>query len=80
MNNKGVGTVFCLIAAILTSARYLSAAVFLSGVTSWDSALFQQGLSYIGSPLKLASIASLIVGIVFLGFGVYQDGKNKKGD
>lgn len=34
MNNKGVGAIFCLISAILISARYISAAVFMSGVNS----------------------------------------------
>ena len=79
MNNKGVGAVFCLIAAILMSARYITAAVFMSNVTGWDSNLFQSGLLYIGSPLKIASIASLAVGILFLGFGLYQDFKDPKG-
>lgn len=78
MNNKGVGAVFCLIAAILMSARYITAAVFMSNGVSWNSDLFQSGLSYIGSPLKIAAIVSLVAGIVFLGVGLYQDGKKSK--
>ena len=78
MNNKGVGAVFCLIAAILMSARYISAAVFISNVSTWDSALFQSALSYVGSPLKIAAIVSLVVGIVFLAVGLYQDIKHPK--
>lgn len=78
MNNKGIGAVFCLIAAILMSARYVSAAVFMSNVTSWDSALFHSGLSYIGPSLMIASIVSLAVGIAFLCCGLYQDAKSKK--
>ena len=78
MNNKGVGAVFCLIASILTAARYLSAAIFMSGVSSWDSELFQVGLSYTGSLLQWAAVAALIAGVAFLGMGLYQDVKNSE--
>ena len=78
MNNKGVGAVFCLISAILMSARYLSAAVFMSNASSWDASLFQYGLSYIGSPLKVASVVALVAGIVFLGYGLCQDVKSRR--
>ena len=78
MNNKGVGAVFCLISAVLASARYIAAAIFMSNVMSWDSSLFQAGLSYVGSPLKAAAILALIAGICFLGYGVVQDFKKKE--
>ncbi len=73
MNNKGVGAVFCLIASVLTAARYMSAAIFMSGVSSWNSALFRAGLEYIGPALPTASVVALAAGIVFLGIGIYQD-------
>lgn len=76
-NNKGAGAIFCLISAILTSARYIAAAIFMSNVTSWDSSLFQAGLSYVGSPLKVAAIVALIAGICFLGYGLLQDLKKQ---
>ena len=75
MNNKGVGAIFCLISAVLTSARYIAAATFMSNVTGWDSSTFNAGLSYVGSPLKVAAIIALIAGICFLGYGVFQDFK-----
>ena len=79
MNNKGVGAIFCLISAILASTRYLAAAIFMSNATSWDSSLFQAGLSYAGTPLKTAAIIALITGICFLAYGVFQDaGKRDK--
>ena len=78
MNNKGVGVFFCLIAALLMAARYLSAAVFMSGVASWSAELYQSGLSYVGSPLKIASIAALIAGIAFLAAGVVQELRGKQ--
>ena len=80
MNNKGSGAVFCLIAAILAAARYIAAAVFMSNVTSWNAELFQCGLDYVGSPLKIMAVISLIVGIVFLVLGVCQDLRKTKKD
>lgn len=80
MNNKVVGSIFCLISALLMSARYLTAGIFMSGMNSWGSDLFSQGLEYIGSPLKIASIIALIVGIIFLLYGVYQDLKKSQSE
>ena len=56
MNNKGVGAIFCLISALLFAARYLAAAIFMSGTQSWDAVLFSHALSYGGAPLLIASI------------------------
>ncbi len=66
MNNKGIGTVFCLISALLISAKYISAAIFMSGVSSWDAALFVAGLGYVGPVLTIASIIALIIGKVIV--------------
>ena len=40
------------------------------------SELFRAGLSYTGSSLKWAAVLALIVGVAFLGIGIYQDVKN----
>lgn len=75
MNNKGVGVTFCLICTILISAKYISAAIFMSNVNSWDASLFKSGLDYVGPFLSRASIVALIIGILFLGYGLYTDKK-----
>ena len=43
MNNKGVGAVFCLIAAILMSARYIAAAItaLVAGICFLGYGVFQ---------------------------------------
>lgn len=66
MGKRGVGAIFCLIAAILFSARYIVAAIFMSGASSWDDALFAAGLKYVGSPLLALSSISFIIGIGYL--------------
>lgn len=75
MNNKGVGAVFCLISALLMSARYLSAAIFMSSAGSWSADMFSSALSYVGAPLLVFSILALIVGVGFLICGIVQDRK-----
>lgn len=66
MNNKGVGVTFCLI-----SAKYISASMFMSNVTSWYASLFHSGLEYVGPFLSRASIVALIIGLLFLEYGLY---------
>lgn len=75
MGKRGVGAIFCLIAAILFSTRYLAAAVFMSGVSSWDRVLFAAGLEYVGSPLLTLSIVSLIIGIGYLAWAEVSEKK-----
>ena len=77
MNNKGVGAIFCLIAAILMSARYLSAAIFMSSVQTWSAELFRSGLQYVGPMLPVCAIAALLAGLAFLTAGILQDRRNK---
>lgn len=75
MNKRGVGVIFCLISSILFSTRYIAAAIFMSGVLSWDKGLFDAGLEYVGTPLLFLSILSLIVGIIYL---VWEENLHEK--
>ena len=77
MNNKGVGAIFCLIAALLISARYLTAAVFMSNLTSWDAETFQLSKEYTGPVLTILAVIALVVGIGFLVYGMLGDRKGK---
>lgn len=78
MNKRGTGAVFILISAILFSAKYISAAIFGSGVTSWDQQLFQSMLSYIGTSLNTLSILALLIGIAYICWAEYEALKPKK--
>ena len=66
MNRRAAGTVFCLIAALLLSAKYIAAAIYLSGSISWDAELFRSGLTYVGGTLTVCALLALIVGVAFL--------------
>lgn len=75
MNNKGVGVTFCLISAILVSTKYISVAMFMSNLATKDTSLFKKGLEYVGPFLSIEAILAMIIGILFLGYGLYTDSK-----
>ncbi|MBD8036679.1 hypothetical protein H9635_07990 [Solibacillus sp. A46] len=78
MNKRGTGVAFIAIAAFLFSAKYISAAIFGSGVLSWNEELFNAMLTNVGSPLNVGSIIALIIGIAYLAWGEYEEFKSKK--
>ena len=50
----------------------------MSGVASWNATLFAAGLEYVGPFLAIAAGIAFIIGILFLGYGLYQDIKKIK--
>lgn len=66
MGRRFTGVMFCLIATLLISAKYISAAIFGSNVSSWDSGLFNAMLKYVGGTLSVFSLIALIIGIAYL--------------
>ena len=73
MNNKGVGAIFCLIAAILTGVKYIAAAIFMSGTASWSADIFKDAMGYVGSLPTILSIVALVIGVLFLAIGFAKD-------
>jgi hypothetical protein len=69
MGRRSTGLGFCGIAAFLYATRYITAAIFGSGVSSWNSDLFHALLQYVGNSLTILSVISLIVGISYLVMG-----------
>lgn len=78
MNKRGAGVTFIAIAAFLFASKYISAAIFGSGVLSWNETLFQAMLSYVGEPLSICSIIALIIGVAYIGWGEYEEFMIKK--
>lgn len=66
MSRRTTGNTLLVIAALLYSVRYVAAAIFGSGVTSWNERLFNSMLSSVGSELVTISAITLVSGIVFL--------------
>ena len=57
---------------------YISATIFMSGVVSWNATLFAAGLECVGPFLAIAAGIAFIIGILFLGYGLYLDIKKMK--
>lgn len=75
MNNKGVGTIFCLISAIMYGLRYVIAGMMLTNSPTQGDTIFQDHLAYVGSWPLIISIVALVVGVFFLLLGLFKDGK-----
>ena len=75
MNNKGVGTVFCLIAALLFGARYIAAGLCMCGSATISAEIFSVALTSVGPALLIAAVAALVIGVCFLILGFIRDGK-----
>lgn len=78
MAKRGAGIAFIAISALLISVKYISAAIFGSGVASWDKGLFDAMLSYVGITLNIFSLLSLLVGVSYIAWGEYEEFKRKK--
>jgi hypothetical protein len=77
ITRRTTGTILLMISAFLYGIRYLSAAIFGSGVSSWDRGLFNAMLDYVGDGPKNLSILALIAGIMYLIWAEIE-GINKK--
>lgn len=75
IDKRGTGVIFCFIASLLFAARYITAAIFMSGVSSWDSMLFTAGLEYQGYGLLVFSVISLIIGMIYLVWAEIEERK-----
>lgn len=76
MSRRMAGVSLIAISALLFSTRYLSAAIFGSGVSSWNRELFQAMLTYVGNELVTLSGMALIGGILYL---VWAELDHRKG-
>ncbi|MCG9479752.1 MAG: hypothetical protein K9H14_06025 [Actinomycetia bacterium] len=77
MNRRFTGVIFCFISSFLFSARYITAAIFANGITSWNKELFESMLQYTGNALLVISIISLATGVIYLIAGEFEGRKNK---
>ncbi|MFS0777560.1 hypothetical protein ABC255_16350 [Neobacillus sp. 3P2-tot-E-2] len=78
MGRRGTGVAFIAISAFLISTKYISAAIFGSGVLSWDEQLFNGMLEYVGNLLSNFSLWTLIIGIGYIIWGEYDEFNTKK--
>ncbi|MHA7580747.1 hypothetical protein ACX12E_10125 [Paenibacillus vandeheii] len=77
MSRRTTGTLLLVIAAFLYGVRYLTAAIFGSGVASWSSDLFQEMLNYVGTAPRNWSMVALIMGLFYLIWAEYEATSSK---
>lgn len=77
LTRRGVGLGFIAIAAFLYSVRFVCAAIFGSGASSWDAEFFRALYAYVGSGLTTAAVVALVAGIAFIVFGELTEGRKR---
>jgi len=67
MNRRVVGIGFMFISAWLYITRFITAAIYGSGLSgSWNADLFKALLKYVDQGLTPLSILALVLGIIYL--------------
>ena len=66
MSRRSTGTVLVAVSALLYASRFLAAAIFGSGVSSWNRDLFNAMLHNVGPGLLLWSRMAFLAGLVYL--------------
>jgi hypothetical protein len=66
MTRRSTGNTLIAISALLYSTHRLTAAIYGSSTTGWDSDFYQALLEYVGQELLVWSLVALIAGILYL--------------
>lgn len=71
------GAMFYLIASVMQSAKYISAAVYMAGNASQSRELFQSGLKYVGAGPDIMAAIAVGVGSLLIVWGIVDSRKNR---
>lgn len=66
MSKRGAGVAFIAISAFLLSSKYITAAIYSSGLNAWSGDVFVGMLNDVGFTFNLFATLSLITGITYL--------------
>ena len=69
MSRRITGVIFIAISALLYATRFIAAAIWGSGFSSWNSENFLALLGYVDQGLTAWSMAALVVGLIYLAWG-----------
>jgi hypothetical protein len=69
MSRRTTGVIFVGISAFLYATRFIAAAIWGSGFSSWNAENFRALLEYVDQGLTPWSIAALVLGLLFLIWG-----------
>lgn len=77
MSRRSTGTILVAVSAFLYATHFVAAAIFGSGVSSWNADLFRAMLQYTDQGLHTAGLFALIGGIFYLVWAEFSAVKRK---
>ena len=66
MSRRTTGVSFIAISAFLYGIRFIAAAIYSEGLTSWDAVMFKTFLNYVDQGLTTTSVIALALGAAYL--------------
>ncbi|GAA0440184.1 MAG: hypothetical protein ACQEWU_11545 [Bacillota bacterium] len=75
MNKINVGISFLYMATFLYGVRYISGAMGVISSTEWSDEVFAEHMLFIPDGLMIATVITLILGIVFFVWGLVDNFK-----
>jgi hypothetical protein len=78
MSRRIAGVTLIGISAFLYATRFIAAAIWGSGFTSWNAEHFNNLLGYVDQGLTTWSIAGLILGLFYLLWGEISEVRNER--
>jgi hypothetical protein len=69
MSRRTTGISFIIISAFLYATRFVAAAIWGSGFSSWNTENFLALLGYVDQGLTTWSVVALVVGLIYLAWG-----------
>ena len=69
MSRRMIGVIFIAISALLYATRFIAAAIWGSGFSSWNTENFLALLGYVDQGLTTWSMTALVVGLIYLAWG-----------
>lgn len=66
MNKLGAGIALIMSGCIMQSAKFIAAAIYMSGTASQSKDLFENGLEYVGSRLDIMAALAACAGVAFV--------------
>jgi hypothetical protein len=73
MSRRITGVIFIAISAWLYSTRFITAAIWGSGFSSWSADKFKNLLGYVDQDLTIWCIAALVIGLIYLVWGEFSE-------
>jgi hypothetical protein len=76
MNRRGIGFGFLALAVAIFISRFITAAIYGSGHTTWNRELFSALLDYVDQGLTVAMVIMIVLGVGYLVLAEINERRN----